>query len=104
MTITVLNPFNLTWTLTNADNTPVDTASVTATLYQGRSRINPDLVPGTPVTNLTNVNLAYIAASQGQYQALISPIDSELGGDYILVIDGVIGTTPVYHNETPVVL
>ncbi len=102
-TIPVRTLFTLTWTLTNAQGDAINNAAVTATLYAGRSPINPEGTPGTPVPPIVNLTLNYIPASAGKYSAAApATIDPPLdGAGYVLVIDATIGGNQIYHTEQP---
>src|SRR5260370_13511108 len=77
-----------------------------ATLYAGRSPRDPASFPGTAVPPINNLSLAYIAASAGQYAATVpGTLDPNPDGiGYVLVVDGAVGATPVYHAEQQAVL
>ena len=106
LTFPIQTTFVLTWTLTDADNSPINDATMTATLYAGRSPQNPTVVPGIAIAPINAIPLAYIAASAGQYSANIpatlGPLPNGIG--YTLVIDANISGTPIYHQEVPVVI
>lgn len=105
----------LNWTMTDAlTGLAINTSTITATLYAGRDREDPDTIPGTPVPNFTNISLPFIAAPYTSvatgplanlYQGIItSAFDPEPGGNYVLVVDA---TTPSYqpqHWEAPAVV
>lgn len=96
-----LNGQFLNWTLTDSQTgLPINNATVTATLYSGRSRFDPDGTPGTAVTGFTNISLIFQSNGlyQGQIPATFDPGD---GGGFILVVDA---TAPGYlaqHWEVP---
>lgn len=96
----------LNWTLTDTNTgAPINTATVTATLYVGRSRLNPDAVPGTADPNFTAINLVYIPTSAGQYQGLVtSAFDPTPGQGYVLVVDAVASGYQNQHWEVPAVV
>jgi hypothetical protein len=106
LTIPVRTSFVLAWTLADTSGSPINNATVTATLYAGRSTRDPDNIPGTPVSPINNLPLPYIAASAGQYSATVpGTLDPQLDGTgYVLVIDGLVGSTPIYHKEQAVVI
>lgn len=106
MILRAKNAFTIQWTLTD-DQTPpqpVNNATMTATLYAGRSAGNPNAVPGTPVAPIIDVSMPYVAATDGIYQAAIAgtlnPPSNGIG--YTLVIDATVAAQPVYHAEEPV--
>lgn len=105
-TIAANNPYVMTWTLTDASGNPINDATMTATLYTGRSRLNPEGIPGTPVSALTNVSLTYVALSLGQYSATLpaTSLDLPLGGGYTFVLDASVSGTAIYHSEPSVVI
>lgn len=98
----------MVWTLTDASGNPINNATpFTATLYAGRSALDPDNVPGTPVSvALTGIVLSYIVASAGQYSALIPALslDIPLGDDYTFVLDASVSAIPIYHAEPSVIV
>lgn len=106
ITLPVLTAFTLTWTLTDSSGNAVNAATLTATLYAGRSPINPVAVPGTPVAPIINITLNYVVASAGIYSAAIpgtlNPAPDGTG--YTLVLDGVLSAVQIYHTEEPVVV
>lgn len=105
-TIPVRTAFTLTWTLTDAQGNPINNATVTATLYAGRSASNPTGTPGTAISPVNNVVLPYVPGSAGQYSVGIpATVDPPLDGTgYTIVIDASIAGTPIYHNEQPAVV
>ena len=95
------NAFTLQWTLVDQSNNPINNAVVTATLYAGRSIVNPDSFPGVAVSPISNVTLTYVLSSNGVYQAAIpATLDPppDITG-FVLVIDGTVTAVPVYHYE-----
>jgi hypothetical protein len=102
--------FVLTWTLTDTQGNAINNASVTATLYTKRSLRDPDAIPGTPVPPIDNLTLDYVAASAGVYSASVPgtldpATDPGLdGGSFVLVLDGTVSGSPIYHTEQPVVI
>lgn len=97
------NAFTLQWTLVDQSNNPINNAVVTATLYSGRSIVNPDTYPGTAVSPITNLTLTYVPASNGIYQVAV-PATLDPPPDitnYTLVIDGTVSSVAVYHYEEP---
>lgn len=96
-----LTQFVLTWTLTDTQGNPINNATVSATLYANRSLQQPDSTPGTAVPPIDDTALTYVAASNGMYSATIpatlDPTDEQT--QYVLVVDGSISGTPVYHTE-----
>lgn len=102
MIIQVNNPFLLSWTLTDSSGAPIPGATVTATLFAGRG--DPTTKPGVPVPEIDGVTLIY-SGSGGIYSAQIDPVVSAaLGSNYVLVIDALLGSSPVYHAEEPTTL
>ena len=103
LTIPVRTSWVLTWTLTDSQGNPINTANVTANLYSGRLPANPQDVPGTLVPPIVNIALVYNGGGAGQYSATIpatlNPLPNGVG--YTLVIDATVGSTPVYHFEQP---
>jgi hypothetical protein len=105
ITFPALTAFTLTWTLTDANNNPINNAVVTANLYAGRSLQNPSITPGVLVSPIIAVNLPYVASSAGQYAAAIpATLNPALEGVYVLVIDAAVAGTEVYHQEVPAVI
>lgn len=105
LTFPRLTAFVLSWTLLDTSGNPINNATATATLYSGRSLRTPDSVPGTPLSPIVSLNLGYVPASAGLYSANISAtLDPPLNSTFILVVDASIGSTPVYHSETPVAI
>ena len=102
-TIPVRTVFTLTWTLTDAAGIPINNATVTATLFAGRSATNPLGTPGTPVSPINGLTLGYVAGSAGQYSAVIpGEINPPLNGTgYTLVVDATVAATQIYHTEQP---
>jgi hypothetical protein len=106
------NAFTLLWTLTDTATppNPINNANVLVTMYQGRSAIDPDNIPGTPVAPLINVTLVYVPASSGVYQAsqaaTLDPIPLADGSypSFTLVVDASVGGTPQYHHEEPIIV
>jgi hypothetical protein len=96
------NPFTFQWTITDADGLAVNDATVTATLYSGRSATLPAEVPGDPVEDFDGVSLDYVTDSEGVYQAEIpGTFNPEVGGDFIVVIDATRGPNSLGHWEVP---
>jgi len=62
-----LQQSQLTWTITNVDGSPTSGLTVVATLYSGRSRINPTLVPGTADSVFNNIAMPETPVSSGIY-------------------------------------
>jgi hypothetical protein len=58
---------SLSWTLTNVNGSSLSGATVTATLYTGRNRQNPDIIPGTPDSIFNNITLVETPTSSGIY-------------------------------------
>ena len=106
LTFPVRTAFALNWTLTDDTGQQINNAVVTATLYAGRSPINPLATPGTPVSPIINTTLAYVAASAGVYSAAIPATLNPTpdGAGFILVVDGTVSGTPIYHAEQQVTL
>jgi hypothetical protein len=105
MIFTAKNAFILQWTLVDSNGNPINNAVVLATLYVGRSRSDPDDIPGTAVNPINNVTLVYVAASNGVYQAAIpatlDPPASYSGQPYMIVVDASVSSVAVYHAEEP---
>src|SRR6478736_8078408 len=80
------------WTLTDVSGNMVNNASMVLTLYWGRDRIRPDLVPGIAVPNVSNVTMGF-ASQTNAYSAqfTFSPSSAPIGGDYMLVVDATQG-------------
>lgn len=59
----------ITWTLTDSSGNPISNAQVKATLYENRSRVNPNTSPGTIVdsTNFSNLTLTETPSGSGIY-------------------------------------
>jgi hypothetical protein len=96
----------LTWTVEDCGGTMVNNAVVVATLYYQRDRINPALVPGSPVPNLTAVTLTYNVPVANVYAAIVPALfNATQSGDYVLVVDiSAADTTPLAHWERPAVV
>ena len=105
----------LNWTLTDPlTGDAINGATITATLYAGRDRDDPDTTPGTPVSGFTNVSLAFISAPYTSeftgtlanlYQGTItSAFDPEPGGNYVLVVDATAPSYQPQHWESPAVV
>ncbi len=96
------NPFTFTWTMLDADGNPVNDATVTATLYSGRSPQVPDTDPGSPVEHFDALDLAFIPDSNGKYAAAVSgAFDPGIGEGFILVVDAVRAMEILGHWEIP---
>lgn len=94
----------LSWTVTDLAGVIVNTAAVTSTLYWGRSRINPDSVPGIAVTNFTGIVLTYNSTTQ-QYSNSTIFFTAPNGGDYLTVVDVKSGSgVALAHYEIPTVV
>jgi hypothetical protein len=106
LTLPVKTSFVLSWTLTDAQDQPINNADVIATLYAGRSLTNPDAAPGEATPPIIGLVLPYVAASAGVYSATVPATLGPLpdGTGYILVIDATITGSPIYHAEQPVVI
>lgn len=110
MIINAKNAFTLQWTLTDSSTppNPINNANVFVTMYQGRSSIDPDNLPGVQVAPITNVQLFYVVNSAGIYQAAfpstLDPVPNQDGTwpQFMAVVDGLISGTAVYHDEEPV--
>jgi hypothetical protein len=98
--------FVLGWDLFDTQNPPqpVNGATMTATLYAGRSQRDPAGTPGTPVPPIVSLPLNFI--SNGHYQANVpGTLDPSLDGvGYVLVIDAQVASAQAYHFEQPVVV
>jgi hypothetical protein len=96
----------LNWFLEDSQTLqPIISASITATLYSGRSTTNPQATPGTPVTNFTGVQLKYLSNTKGQYQAVIpASFNPVLGPGYVLVVDAAVPGYNNMHWEVPAVV
>lgn len=120
LTFTIRNGqyLNFWWNDANT-GLPVRNATVTATLYYGRSKSNPDATPGTADPNFTSIPLQYLGDDAsypgaagvlaGHYQGLIpasfdptgNQPPSPLGGGYACVVDAnAVGYQP-QHLEIP---
>lgn len=99
-----VNPFSVDWTLKDSTGDPVNDATVTATLWSGRSRALPEDQPGTAVPGLTSLELDYVPASDGRYSAVSDELDTDPGGDFVLVVDAVRAAEPFGHWECPAVV
>ena len=88
----------LNWFLQDsATGAPINSSTIVATLYAGRSLTDPTGTPGTPVPYFTDVPLPYVGGSAGKYQAIIpAAFNPTLGSDYVLVVDAI---TPGYNNS-----
>lgn len=106
LTFPVKTSFTLSWTLADADEDPINNATVTATLYAGRSLRDPSGVPGTPVAPIVGLVLGYVASSSGVYSVVVpGTLDPALDGvGYVLTVDATVGGNPIYHAEQPVVV
>lgn len=108
MIIQAQNQFTLAWTLTDINGVPINSAVLTAVIYQERSSVNPNAFPGLAVVN--TISMPYVSGTQGQYLAtqpnIINPVplpDGEYPA-YTLVLDALSGGNPVYHHEEPIQL
>lgn len=104
LTFPVKTAFVLSWTLTDTAGNPINNATVIANLYAGRSRTEPEQVPGTPVVPIVNFALSYVNGSAGIYSATVpGTLDPPLDGTgYVLVIDATVSGQQIYHCECPV--
>lgn len=95
----------LTWTITDTSGQIVNNATVTATLFWGRDKINPNQTPGVAVPNFTDIDLTFSSQNQN-YSATIQALSSiPLGGDYILVVDAISNlSSQIAHWERPSVI
>jgi hypothetical protein len=76
----------------DVDDTYLNAATVTATLYDGA---------GAAVSGFTSIGLSYIAASNGNYRGMVpESFNPALGDEYVLKIDAVQGSS-VLHVEIP---
>jgi hypothetical protein len=93
--------FTLSWTLTDSQGSPINSATVTATLYSGR--VNG--TGGTVVTPINALPLVYVPGSAGLYSAqVLATLDPAAGlTDFVLVVEAVVAGLLVYHIEQPVV-
>jgi hypothetical protein len=114
ITLVKLQPQTLNWTISEPDPSnpgsflPVnDCTGVVATLYAGRSLTNPDLIPGTPVSELEDLELIFVADGvyAGEVGADFNPVASS---NYVVVIDAdrpegspPSGAFPYGHWEEP---
>jgi hypothetical protein len=64
-----IQPQTFNWTITTPDpndpgaTLPIDDCeNVRATLYAGRSQVDPDTIPGSPVTEFNNLGLTFVAS------------------------------------------
>jgi hypothetical protein len=77
----------VSWTLTDQNGNPVNSAAVVATLYWGRDRINPNATPGIAVSQFTAINLTYSSTTNSYVGTIPGLFDEPIGGDYTLVVD-----------------
>jgi hypothetical protein len=90
--------FQFIWNLVDQTGTPVEDATVLATLYYGRDLGNPTLYPGTAVTNFSAVTL--VNQNNGQYIGVISAMTgTQPGAGYVVVVDSTRPDTTVGHWE-----
>jgi hypothetical protein len=100
-----IQPQTFNWTITTPDpnnpgsTLPVDDCeNVIATLYAGRSQVDPDTIPGSPVPDFTNLTLEF--TSDGVYTLeLDSTFDPPASGNYVIVIDVDRDSLPFGHWE-----
>jgi hypothetical protein len=104
ITIPVNTQWVLTWTITDSSGNPINSANVVATLYSGRSPMNPIATPGTPVPPIVDLPLTYVASSNGQYTSggIPGTLDPDPQTNFTLVIDASISGQQLYHTEQPV--
>jgi len=106
MTFPVKTSFVLNWTLKDTQDPPqpINGATVTATLYAGRSLRDPNGTPGTPVVPISGLVLPFVSA--GLYSTTVpGTLDPPLDGvGYVLVVDGQLSAVQIYHAEQPVVI
>lgn len=93
------------WTVTDGSGNVVNNASVVLTLYGGRDKVRPDIVPGTPVTNVNAIAFTF-SSTTNTYSAqfTFTSTNAPDGGDYTLVIDATVSGTPIGHWERPAVI
>lgn len=108
MIIQAQNQFTLQWTLTDINGVPINSAVLTAVIYQERNLSNPNAFPGVAIVNA--ISLPYVTGSNGQYAAsqpvVINPVPLADGlyPAYTLVLDATLGGTPDYHHEEPILV
>lgn len=108
MILVAKNAFTLQWTLTDSSGAPINNANVIATMYQGRSAINPGAQPGIVTPPINASVLLYVAASNGVYQAAEpATLDPTPNADgtyppFTLVVDATVASVSVYHREEPI--
>lgn len=94
------NPLTFQWTLTDASGAGITGATVSSTLYKGRSWLHPDRKPGVAVTGWTDV--ALVEQGAGVYSVNIAAADLPVPGfDYVLVVESLFGNTVIDHSEEP---
>lgn len=97
----------LTWNLVDISGNPITGATVTATLYLNRSRIDPTNIPGTPDPNFNNINLTETPTLSGTYVGTIpEAFNPIVGADswFILVITASQGSSILRIFEIPAVV
>lgn len=121
-TFTTKNGQRFDWWLQDSELlTPITGATVTASLYYGRSRQDPDAIPGVVDPNFNGISFASIGSGQPpcgsgtaqQYRATIlavfdppsnDPNPTPYGGGYILVVDATAAGYQPMHWEVPSVV
>lgn len=78
----------LTWNLTDPNNNPVSGATVTASVYENRSRTNPVVTPGTVVPGLSPIGMVETPLNSGIYIGTFAPqiLSSSAVTNYVTVI------------------
>lgn len=97
-TFRALQSQTLTWYLTDDSGAPITGATVVATLYSDRNRVDPTTQPGVAVTGFTNISLAETPALSGIYQGLISATFNPPATTYGFVLNVVATLSVVIGN------
>lgn len=92
------------WVVTDDNGNFVNNASLVLTLYWGRDKVRPDLVPGVPVTNVNSISMTLSSGNTYTGTFTISSLNAPQGGDYTLVVEATINSNPIGHWERPAVV
>lgn len=93
------------WQVTDDSGAVVNNASLVLSIYWGRDKVRPDIVPGLVVASVNALSMVF-SNTTNNYTAsfTITANSAPIGGDYTVVIDATLSASPLDHWERPAVI